>query len=205
MRVYGGVPVPVRRAPRAVRGLGRPARRSTWRPVRGSPPRRSRRPASPTRSLRLYMTPGREGSGRAGSRSRSSGAAARSGGARGRAGSRWSRCRPGRGAVAARRRQVDELRGEHGRRGRGEAPRRRRRGLPPRDGIVLEGPTTNVWWRRGETLYTPSLDLGILEGVTRAALIELAAGLGYEVEEGAYPLAEVAEPTRPSRRRRCAR
>ena len=40
------------------------------------------------------------------------------------------------------------------------------------DGVVLEGPVTNVWWRRGETLYTPSLDLGILAGVTRAALLE---------------------------------
>jgi len=38
------------------------------------------------------------------------------------------------------------------------------------DGIVLEGTVTNVWWRRGSTLYTPGLDLGILAGVTRAAL-----------------------------------
>jgi 4-amino-4-deoxychorismate lyase len=52
-------------------------------------------------------------------------------------------------------------------------------------GIVLEGPTTNVWWRQGDTLYTPSLDLGILAGVTRAALIDLSP---YEVQEGAYPV-----------------
>ena len=56
------------------------------------------------------------------------------------------------------------------------------------DGIVLEGTVTNVWWRRGKTLFTPSLDLGILAGVTRAALLELAPTLGYGVEEGAYPL-----------------
>ena len=56
------------------------------------------------------------------------------------------------------------------------------------DGIVLEGTVTNVWWRIGETLYTPSLDLGILAGVTRAAAIELAPSCGYAVEEGAYPL-----------------
>ena len=56
------------------------------------------------------------------------------------------------------------------------------------DGVVLEGTVTNVWWRTGETLYTPSLDLGILAGVTRATLLELAPGLGYGVEEGSYPL-----------------
>ena len=59
------------------------------------------------------------------------------------------------------------------------------------DGIVLEGPTTNIWWRRGRTLYTPSLELGILAGVTRAALIELADGAGHEVAEGSYPLGEL--------------
>ena len=60
------------------------------------------------------------------------------------------------------------------------------------DGVVLEGPTTNIWWRRGRTLYTPSVELGILAGVTRAAVIELASGSGYAVEEGAYPLGELA-------------
>ena len=58
-------------------------------------------------------------------------------------------------------------------------------------GVVLEGTVTNVWWRRGDTLYTPSLELGILAGVTRAAVLELASERGYAVEEGAYPLAQV--------------
>jgi 4-amino-4-deoxychorismate lyase len=61
------------------------------------------------------------------------------------------------------------------------------------DGIVLEGTVTNIWWRAGETLYTPSLDLGILAGVTRAAAIELAPTCGYTVEEGAYPLRYLLE------------
>ena len=60
------------------------------------------------------------------------------------------------------------------------------------DGIVLEGPTTNVWWRRGRILFTPSLELGILAGVTRGAVLDLAAGLGYEIVEGAFPLAQLA-------------
>ena len=59
-------------------------------------------------------------------------------------------------------------------------------------GTVLEGPTTNVWWRRGRTLFTPALELGILAGVTRAVLLEAAPGLGYEVEEGAFPVEELA-------------
>ena len=58
--------------------------------------------------------------------------------------------------------------------------------------VVLEGPVTNVWWRREQTLYTPTLELGILAGVTRATLLEEAGGLDYEVREGAFPLAHMA-------------
>ena len=61
------------------------------------------------------------------------------------------------------------------------------------DGIVLEGTVTNVWWRVGDTLFTPALDLGILAGVTRATLLELAPACGFRVEEGAYPLAQLLE------------
>lgn len=60
------------------------------------------------------------------------------------------------------------------------------------DGTVLEGPVTNVWWRRGKTLHTPALDLGILAGVTRAWVLRLADDLGYEVEEGWYRRPEMA-------------
>jgi branched-subunit amino acid aminotransferase/4-amino-4-deoxychorismate lyase len=59
-------------------------------------------------------------------------------------------------------------------------------------GNVLEGPTTNVWWRRSRTLFTPALELGILAGVTRQVVLELASGLGYTVEDGTYPLEELA-------------
>jgi 4-amino-4-deoxychorismate lyase len=59
-------------------------------------------------------------------------------------------------------------------------------------GIVLEGPVTNVWWRRGGVLYTPALELGILAGVTRTVLVESAARLGFDIEEGAFPLEQLA-------------
>jgi branched-subunit amino acid aminotransferase/4-amino-4-deoxychorismate lyase len=61
------------------------------------------------------------------------------------------------------------------------------------DGVVLEGTVTNIWWRAGETLFTPSLELGILAGVTRATMIELAPECGYRVQEGAYPLSQLLE------------
>jgi 4-amino-4-deoxychorismate lyase len=60
------------------------------------------------------------------------------------------------------------------------------------DGLVLEGPVTNLWWRRGTTLFTPSLDLGILAGVTRDTLLELAPEQGLDVEQGRFPLSDLA-------------
>jgi 4-amino-4-deoxychorismate lyase len=61
------------------------------------------------------------------------------------------------------------------------------------EGVVLEGTVTNVWWRRGDALYTPSLELGILAGVTRAVVLELAASRGYGVEEGTYQLSDLLD------------
>ena len=53
-------------------------------------------------------------------------------------------------------------------------------------GWVCEGPTWNVFWRTGDTLFTPSLDVGVLAGVTRAVLVELAPGAGLAVREGRW-------------------
>jgi len=51
------------------------------------------------------------------------------------------------------------------------------------DGFVAEGTTWNVFWRTGDTLFTPALDVGILEGVTRAIILELAAREGLDTRE----------------------
>lgn len=53
-------------------------------------------------------------------------------------------------------------------------------------GDVCEGPTWNVFWRKRGTLYTPAADTGLLEGVTRAAILELAPALGYPVVQGRF-------------------
>jgi branched-chain amino acid aminotransferase len=53
-------------------------------------------------------------------------------------------------------------------------------------GHVCEGPTWNVFWRTGNALYTPSLDGGVLSGVTRAVVIRLAQADGMTVHEGLF-------------------
>jgi 4-amino-4-deoxychorismate lyase len=58
-------------------------------------------------------------------------------------------------------------------------------------GKLLEAPTANLWWRSGQTLFTPSLDLGILAGITRAVLCDLAPGLGLKVLEGVFTAEDV--------------
>ena len=62
--------------------------------------------------------------------------------------------------------------------------------LVAHDGTVLEAPTANVFWREGDRLLTPALELPILAGVTRAALLEISE---RETEEGVFPLARLLQ------------
>jgi 4-amino-4-deoxychorismate lyase len=59
-------------------------------------------------------------------------------------------------------------------------------------GELLEAPTANLWWRTGQTLHTPTLELGILAGITRAALRDLAGDLDLKVLEGVYTAEDLA-------------
>jgi 4-amino-4-deoxychorismate lyase len=59
-------------------------------------------------------------------------------------------------------------------------------------GELLEAPTASLWWRSGQTLHTPALDLGILAGITRAVLRDLAPGLGFKVLEGVFTADDLA-------------
>jgi branched-chain amino acid aminotransferase len=54
------------------------------------------------------------------------------------------------------------------------------------DGIVLEAPTSTVFWVSDGHLRTPSLEVGILASITRDRLLG-----ALEVEEGAYPLEDL--------------
>ena len=65
--------------------------------------------------------------------------------------------------------------------------------LVSRDGIMLEGPTSAVLWMVGGVIETASLDLGILDSVTRRISLSHAREHGIEVHEGCYPLSRLAE------------
>jgi branched-chain amino acid aminotransferase len=54
------------------------------------------------------------------------------------------------------------------------------------EGYVSEGPTWNVFWRRRDRLFTPSAAAGVLGGITRAAILEIASRAGLAVEEGVW-------------------
>jgi len=57
--------------------------------------------------------------------------------------------------------------------------------------VVLEGPTFSVAWLVDGRLDTPSLELDILDSITRRVVIELAQGLGIPVHEVVAPLESV--------------
>lgn len=60
------------------------------------------------------------------------------------------------------------------------------------DGYVREGTASNVFLVKEGRLRTPSTACGILEGVTRAAILDLARGEGLSVEEGLLDAGELA-------------
>ena len=59
------------------------------------------------------------------------------------------------------------------------------------DGRISDGITSNLWLVQGKRLLTPSLDSGILEGITRAVVIDLAQRAGFTVTEAVLDLDEV--------------
>lgn len=58
-------------------------------------------------------------------------------------------------------------------------------------GEITEGSASNVFWIKDGVLYTPSLDCGVLPGVTRGVLLDYASELGLEVGEGRYFLSDL--------------
>lgn len=59
------------------------------------------------------------------------------------------------------------------------------------DSYVLEGPTSTVVLREGETLVTPATDQGILAGTTQELLFEFAAARGLAAVARPVPVAQL--------------
>ncbi|MGO4185169.1 aminodeoxychorismate lyase [Paenibacillus sp. TAF43_2] len=57
-----------------------------------------------------------------------------------------------------------------------------------REGWLAEGIVSNLFFAKDNVVYTPELATGILPGITRERVLELAGSAGYETEEGLYSL-----------------
>ncbi|WP_297990884.1 aminodeoxychorismate lyase [Anoxybacillus sp.] len=61
------------------------------------------------------------------------------------------------------------------------------------DGFVAEGIVSNIFWAKDGVVYTPSVQTGILNGVTRMFVIDLLCSWGIHVQEGFYVLQHLKE------------
>lgn len=60
-----------------------------------------------------------------------------------------------------------------------------------KEGWLSEGIVSNLFFMREGILHTPSIDTGILPGITRARVMELAASAGFRLVEGHYTWEEL--------------
>jgi 4-amino-4-deoxychorismate lyase len=61
------------------------------------------------------------------------------------------------------------------------------------EGYVAEGIVSNVFFIKNATCYTPSLDTGILPGITRAYVLQLAQKQQIPIRDGLYRWEDLAE------------
>jgi branched-chain amino acid aminotransferase len=59
------------------------------------------------------------------------------------------------------------------------------------EGYLAECTTSNIFFVKNKQLYTPAVDCGILKGITRDVVIELADKLEVCVEEGRYTMEQL--------------
>jgi branched-chain amino acid aminotransferase len=61
------------------------------------------------------------------------------------------------------------------------------------EGYLSECTTSNIFFVKNQQLYTPAVDCGILKGITRDVVIELADKLEVCVEEGRYTMEQLLQ------------
>ncbi|KAB2328824.1 aminodeoxychorismate lyase [Cytobacillus depressus] len=59
-----------------------------------------------------------------------------------------------------------------------------------KEGFLAEGVVSNLFWLKKKTLFTPTVDTGILNGITRQFVIKLAKLNGFDVHEGFFTLTD---------------
>ncbi|MED1467465.1 aminodeoxychorismate lyase [Bacillus salipaludis] len=59
------------------------------------------------------------------------------------------------------------------------------------EGYIAEGIVSNIFWKKGNTVYTPSLGTGILNGITRQFTIKAVKTLGLHLEEGLFGMEDI--------------
>lgn len=78
---------------------------------------------------------------------------------------------------------------------------RRQKGLDDvillsQEGFISEGASSNIFWEKDGVFYTPSLDSGCVEGVSRRVIIEKLQDLKIEIQEGLYLPQELLQADR---------
>lgn len=59
------------------------------------------------------------------------------------------------------------------------------------DDYLAECTTSNIFFVKNDQLYTPAVECGILKGITRDVVMELAEEQGLKVEEGRYAIEQL--------------
>jgi branched-subunit amino acid aminotransferase/4-amino-4-deoxychorismate lyase len=63
------------------------------------------------------------------------------------------------------------------------------------EGFIAETSISNIFWKRGDVIYTPSAQTGLLPGITRKSLMNFVGSSlnPYQLDEGFYPPDRLAD------------
>lgn len=61
------------------------------------------------------------------------------------------------------------------------------------DGIISETTVANIFWIKGDILYTPDVSCDLLPGITRQIVLQLCREEGIQLSEGRFAEDEIAE------------
>ena len=58
---------------------------------------------------------------------------------------------------------------------------------------ITEGSVSNIFWYKDKTLYTPSIECGLLPGTTRETVLSISKEIGINTCEGAFELGHILD------------